>query len=136
MKREQFTFYRSYYEAIRSLSNRDFLAAIEVICKYSLYGIYDVAKLSKKALAAIESIRPIMDNEIRMSVEGRRSTEYRLWRKAVFMRDGFTCQICGSHGVMLNAHHIKSYAAYPELRFDISNGITLCEVCHKKLHRR
>lgn len=136
MERDQFTFYRSYYEAIRSLSSRDFLASIEVICKYSLCGIYDVEKLSKKALAAIESIRPIMDKEIRMSVEGRRSTEYKLWRKSVFIRDGFTCQICGSRGVRLNAHHIKSYAAYPELRFDISNGITFCEVCHKKVHRR
>lgn len=56
---------------------------------------------------------------------------YRSWRKAVFERDNYTCQTCGSKE-NLNAHHIKPFKDFPELRFDVSNGLTLCVNCHKE----
>lgn len=59
------------------------------------------------------------------------SCEYRIWRSCVFERDRWTCQTCGARGVYLEAHHIKSWARYPEFRYDISNGVTLCLECHK-----
>jgi len=63
----------------------------------------------------------------------RNSLEYRLWRTAVFERDNFTCVWCGdSRGGNLEADHIKPFAQYPELRFAIDNGRTLCKECHKK----
>jgi hypothetical protein len=61
----------------------------------------------------------------------RNSLEYKIWRKSVFERDDFTCRFCGVRGVRLNADHIKSFALYPELRFVVENGRTLCEPCHK-----
>lgn len=61
----------------------------------------------------------------------RKSLEYRLWRKSVFERDGYACIWCGYEGNQLNADHIKPFALYPELRFTIDNGRTLCEDCHK-----
>lgn len=60
----------------------------------------------------------------------RKSMEYKIWRKSVFERDDFTCQICKVRGVELQADHIKPFAYYPELRFDINNGRTLCKPCH------
>lgn len=64
---------------------------------------------------------------------GYYSTEYLNWRKQVFERDNYTCQECfGERGQYITAHHIKSFAHYPKLRFVLNNGITLCEECHKK----
>lgn len=66
----------------------------------------------------------------------RASLEYRLWREAVFKRDNFTCVWClarcgNGKKVILNADHIKPFALFPELRFSIDNGRTLCETCHR-----
>jgi hypothetical protein len=63
--------------------------------------------------------------------QGYCSTEYKQWRSNVFTRDAYRCVMCGQIGGYLTAHHIKSFAHYPELRYEINNGITLCEECHK-----
>ena len=65
----------------------------------------------------------------------RHSNELTQWRVKIFKRDGFTCKKCGSQ-INLHAHHIKEWAHYPEFRFDISNGITLCNRCHGKIHNK
>lgn len=62
----------------------------------------------------------------------RHSIEYKLWREAVFIRDNYTCRFCGKRGSNLNADHIKPFAYYPELRFALDNGRTLCVACHRK----
>jgi len=53
------------------------------------------------------------------------------WRKLVFIRDKYKCTKCGT-GDKLEAHHIKSYSKNKELKFDINNGITLCNDCHRE----
>src|SRR3990167_578751 len=63
----------------------------------------------------------------------RQSLEYEEWRTRVFERDLYTCQNCGEVGGRLEADHIKPWSLYPELRFELFNGRTLCYECHKKI---
>lgn len=60
----------------------------------------------------------------------RYSPEAKKWREAVFKRDDYTCRWCGIRGTYLEADHIKPWAYFPELRFVLSNGRTLCRKCH------
>lgn len=62
----------------------------------------------------------------------RSSFEYEEWRKSVFERDLYTCQMCGGIGGYLEADHIKPFSLFPDLRFDLDNGRTLCKACHRK----
>lgn len=61
----------------------------------------------------------------------RTSRRYEEWRKSVFERDNYECVIGGrAHGNKIVADHIKAFSLFPELRFEVANGRTLCEKCH------
>ncbi len=68
-------------------------------------------------------------------LRGSVSRKLTVWRKAINERDNYTCQRCGATGIT-HAHHLKSFSEFPELRFDISNGTTLCVNCHSLEHGR
>ena len=61
----------------------------------------------------------------------RASLEYKKWRTHVFQRDDYTCQSCGIRGGKLQADHELPFALFTDLRFEVLNGRTLCEQCHK-----
>ena len=75
-----------------------------------------------------------IDGRTSTNITIRSSIESHLWREAVFSRDGWTCLKCKTIGNKLCSHHILNFAQYPELRFAIDNGITLCDKCHKEFH--
>lgn len=67
--------------------------------------------------------------------------EYVEWRKAIFQRDNWTCRICEKRSskenqIYLEGHHINSWIKYPEMRFNVENGITVCKKCHWLIHHR
>lgn len=66
----------------------------------------------------------------------RRSWASKVWRKTVMELDDYTCAFCKIRGGNLEVHHIKRFSEYPELRFDITNGITLCKDCHDETKGR
>jgi biopolymer transport protein ExbD len=82
-------------------------------------------KLSEAHLLLTGGVSPI-NERIRKSILAIN------WREAVFKRDNWTCCICKNRGGKLNAHHIQAFSKYPELRFAVENGLTLCRECHKK----
>ena len=75
-------------------------------------------------------------NNIRENQRIRGSLECKLWRKAIFEKDNFTCQKYGIRGGNLVVHHINNFADFPELRLAIDNGITLSEKAHKEFHHK
>lgn len=64
----------------------------------------------------------------------RGSNRYFKWRRLVFERDGYKCVWCGSKE-RIEGDHIKAWAKFPELRFEVSNGRTLCYECHLSIRR-
>lgn len=65
----------------------------------------------------------------------RNSKEAKEWKAAVLLRDEYTCQKCDAIEE-LHVHHIKPFSKFEDLRFVISNGITLCKRCHYEVHSR
>lgn len=68
--------------------------------------------------------------ETRRERNGYRTQE---WRKLVFKRDDYTCVLCSERGNKLCADHILPWSVFPELRFTVENGRTLCRACHLTL---
>lgn len=61
-------------------------------------------------------------------------TQYRRWMLAVKKRDCWKCRIANKDcNGRLEAHHILPWRDYPELRYEINNGITLCLAHHPRM---
>lgn len=75
---------------------------------------------------------PSLTDEDRL--EKRNLVELREWRKAVFVKADYVCDVCGERGKKLNAHHLNSWKKYPKDRFEVSNGVCLCKQHHHEFH--
>ncbi len=64
----------------------------------------------------------------------RNLVQLREWVKQVFERDNHTCDLCKRRGKGMHAHHLNCWPDYPDERFLLANGITLCKSCHKNFH--
>lgn len=67
--------------------------------------------------------------------KGGRSKRLRMttWRRLVLKQGNYVCAMCGSTK-KLQAHHIKPFSEYPDLRMAVDNGICLCKECHRGVH--
>lgn len=112
-----------------------------ITCINRVYGILPVSKVvvetaefDLQLLKAIEEGRPAPEGEDYQ--KGEMYGHYNV-RQYVLWRDGYTCQCCGIHAtkkkeVWLHVHHLESRKTGGDAP---SNQITLCEDCHKELHK-
>lgn len=107
------------------LTNKDIDTSLQALAAKGCVSLYTVDGKPYFKIEEWEYLQPDA---------GRKTPEYKKWRKSVFERDNYTCKLCGKRGGKLNAHHIERYRNCIERRTDISNGITLCDACHKKIH--
>lgn len=150
-KRKSFVFYIEWQEVLMEYPEEVRLEVYDAIIKYAASGTLSEQKpLAKMAFSFIK--KQIDENLLHEPPSGenhwnwkggitddnhrcRNSIGHRNWRNSVLERDNFTCCRCKKRNMELNAHHIKPFSLYPELRFDIDNGITLCRECHVRLHK-
>ena len=76
----------------------------------------------------------MMKLEKSYSKKCRKSDAYQKWKSFVKTRDKGKCKICKSTK-HIHIHHIKNFKQYPHLRLEVTNGITLCQKCHIKIHK-
>lgn len=55
------------------------------------------------------------------------------WKRDIHEKYNYMCDKCGSTE-KLNTHHLYNWSEYPEKRFDLDNGVLLCEKCHILFH--
>ncbi len=75
----------------------------------------------------------ITDEQREIAIRKRRNVEAYHFRKAVKERDHNICVICGAEEKLV-VHHLESFKDNESLRYEVSNGVTLCRDCHTEFH--
>ncbi|GEM_PF-5256696 len=99
--------------------------------------IFRNRKFCSKACADIGGLRYEGEAHPRYKPDSRRRSprgKQGAWERKVKSRDHNTCQDCGATDRPLHAHHIVEFVDSVELRWEVSNGVTLCDDCHLKRH--
>lgn len=115
--------------------NKEIIEKIKKTCQEK-YGV----DFFVETLVQIGAESPRWKGGVEHSRVERATYEYNQWRRAVYQRDNYTCQCCGTRSckgngsVKLNAHHILNWRDNIAERYDVNNGITLCEKCHNSFH--
>lgn len=71
------------------------------------------------------------------NLDYRNSSALKTWRREVYERDGYKCQVCGAtrEETEIEAHHLENFADNQDKRLDVDNGVTLCVKHHKLFHQ-
>ena len=135
---------RKVQESIKWLEQKKFIVKIGYSKETgtACYRISFVNEELNDDLKCVETLPLISRDEDDLKTNKNKSRKsdyaYIKWRNNVLNRDNYTCQLCGKtkDETILNVHHIERYVDNEELRSDVSNGITLCYECHKKIFNR
>ena len=130
--------YTCFYEAVRNRKfTKDRIArAFNRLVPKDDYFDSKTTIIRHLSNASMEEGTPYETGRVdRLRVAKIKSSDYAVWRKAVFKRDNNTCVICGTKFPLV-AHHIVEFVKSPELRMAVNNGVTLCVRCHRDVHKK
>ena len=118
--------------------NDEYLVKSRATC-LDKYGVDHWMKLEEYASATRGQNSPLWKGGVARERNERGTYDYQVWRNDVFARDMYTCQKCGDrngngHSVILHVHHILNWRDNEDDRYNVDNGITLCEKCHAQFH--
>ena len=115
---------------------QEHITAIKTVCRILPVSkvVVETAEFDLQLLKAIADGKPVPQGEDYQ--HGEMYGHYNV-RQYVLWRDGYTCQCCGAHAtqkkeVRLHVHHLESRKVGGDAP---DNQVTLCESCHKKLHK-
>ena len=115
---------------------QEHITAIKTVCRILPVSkvVVETAEFDLQLLKAIADGKPVPQGEDYQ--KGEMYGHYNV-RQYVLWRDGYTCQCCGAHAtqkkeVRLHVHHLESRKVGGDAP---DNQVTLCESCHKKLHK-
>lgn len=152
MAKNSLILYYEYQEHFELLTNEELGELMRAIFEYEMNGEI-AAALNPIQKMAFSFIKKDLDDNRKKRHWGkshwnwkggisnenhviRNSARYKNWRSSVVKRDKFVCRKCGQHTKILHAHHVKKFSEFPELRFDVENGVTLCKKCHDAVHSK
>lgn len=95
-------------------------------------GVYNRTEEAKLGLRRAKKLW----HEKNSDPDSKQNYKFTQWSLAVRTRDKFTCQGSGPHKGYITAHHIKDWNNFPALRYEIANGVALCNSCHAREHGR
>ena len=115
---------------------QEHITAIKTVCRILPVSkvVVETAEFDLQLLKAVAEGKPVPQGEDYQ--HGEMYGHYNV-RQYVLWRDGYTCQCCGAHAtqkkeVRLHVHHLESRKVGGDAP---DNQVTLCESCHKKLHK-
>ena len=67
-----------------------------------------------------------------------KGNEHKRWRESILIKFGNCCDYCGVsiEEKVLNVHHMNGWDKFVSERFDLDNGVPLCDDCHKAFHKK
>ena len=109
------------------------VSAIEKFKRMTTKEKYDYFSFIRGKLG-IESHHYVEDRSQLKRHNRRNDSMYADWRLNVYRRDNYKCKINNKEcNGRIEAHHILCWRDYPELRYIINNGITLCQTHHPRV---
>ena len=105
-------------------------------CKRSFERVNSTFNRSERNFCSYECFRQYLKENRVIPNDITDSAEYKEWRKQVYTRDSYRCQMpnCNSKTKNIAAHHIYPKRSFPDKQFDLNNGITLCKKCHERTY--
>lgn len=93
--------------------------------------------LKRRSGSGHHNYNPLLTEDERIfgrNISHNNGFTYNNWRKSIYEKYNYSCDICLKSHCKINAHHLDGYHWCKERRFDITNGVALCEDCHKEFH--